>query len=461
MSSVGAGSSLAFLATAKRCEVAELEHLAVTAELVGIAGRLIHDLQRERGLTNLYLVGAGAGHAADRQAQIAACMGREQALRAWFARLDRTPGRQQGSARLFSRIAYVLQGLDALPRLRDAVSRGRWSTRRATAAYARMIAALLSLVFEAADSATDPDVSRLLVAMFHFSQGKEFAGLERALGAAMFASASAPSEDQMRLVHLIESQERCFAICEEFSSPPQRAALRLNETPETVAELERLRRCLLGAATEPLSQRDRVGAWFQCCSRRLDEMRRVEDLFADQLRDLCRARILAAQADLAAYGSYVAAGDSIGGEAPACEPRPLPAGSTSPAVEHVPFFDDPELPAIDASAASPDGSRLLGPRLERSVLDLVREQSQRLQAIRAELDEVRSALNERKVIERAKGLLMAHRHLSEDEAHRTMRQMAMNQNRRLIEVAQAVLTMADILPSDRHVRPIGPDHGPR
>ena len=45
----------------------------------------------------------------------------------------------------------------------------------------------------------------------------------------------------------------------------------------------------------------------------------------------------------------------------------------------------------------------------------------------------------------AKGLLMAHRQLSEEDAHKTMRQMAMNQNRRLIEVAEAVLAMAAVL----------------
>lgn len=59
---------------------------------------------------------------------------------------------------------------------------------------------------------------------------------------------------------------------------------------------------------------------------------------------------------------------------------------------------------------------------------------------------VRATLNERKVVERAKGLLMAHRHLTEAEAYKVLRQMAMNQNRRLLEVAEAVLTAADVLP---------------
>ncbi|HSH90312.1 MAG TPA: ANTAR domain-containing protein, partial [Ramlibacter sp.] len=81
-----------------------------------------------------------------------------------------------------------------------------------------------------------------------------------------------------------------------------------------------------------------------------------------------------------------------------------------------------------------------------SILGMVQEQSRRLQAMSDELDTVRSALNDRKLVERAKGLLMAHRQLSEDEAHKVLRTMAMNQNRRLVDVAEAVLTMAEVLP---------------
>jgi AmiR/NasT family two-component response regulator len=61
---------------------------------------------------------------------------------------------------------------------------------------------------------------------------------------------------------------------------------------------------------------------------------------------------------------------------------------------------------------------------------------------------VRASLNERKLVERAKGLLMAHRRLSEAEAHKMLRQTAMNQNRRLIDVAESVLSMAEYLPVD-------------
>ena len=66
-----------------------------------------------------------------------------------------------------------------------------------------------------------------------------------------------------------------------------------------------------------------------------------------------------------------------------------------------------------------------------------------------ELSTVRSSLNERKLIERAKGLLMARRNMGEEEAHKTLRQMAMNQKRRLVDVADALLTSADLLPSPK------------
>ena len=77
---------------------------------------------------------------------------------------------------------------------------------------------------------------------------------------------------------------------------------------------------------------------------------------------------------------------------------------------------------------------------------MVQEQSRRLQEMSDELDAVRTSLNERKVVERAKGLLMAHRQMTEDDAYKALRQMAMNQNRRIVDVAEAVLSLAEVLP---------------
>jgi two-component system, response regulator / RNA-binding antiterminator len=65
--------------------------------------------------------------------------------------------------------------------------------------------------------------------------------------------------------------------------------------------------------------------------------------------------------------------------------------------------------------------------------------------IRAELNAAQQKLAERKFVERAKGLLMKARGLSEDEAYHTLRRMAMERNRRMGDVAKSVIEMADLL----------------
>ncbi len=65
--------------------------------------------------------------------------------------------------------------------------------------------------------------------------------------------------------------------------------------------------------------------------------------------------------------------------------------------------------------------------------------------LRDELDRAKQELEDRKVIERAKGILMRERGLAEEEAYSLLRTAAMNENRRLAEVAQSVVTAARLL----------------
>ncbi len=412
-------SGLNFLVAAKRCEIAELQQLALTSALVNVSARLVHALQRERGLSNLYLGSQGTRFAEARAQQIDDSRGIEAELRACFDALDPESARLGHGARLFSRIAYVLHGLDALPALREQVQALRWDAPQATEAYVRLIAGLLAVVFEAADSAGDPEISRLLVALFNFMQGKEFAGQERAAGSALLASGRAQAPQQQRLLHLIESQERCLQVFGEFASPEVLALWSQTQAGAPLAELERMRRILGTAAHGATLDPGQCQAWFDRCSLRIDGMKAVEERLALDLLRLCEEKIAAARADLQA-----------------CLALSTPAPAAG---DPLSFFHDPAAPAMPAHG--------YGPQLERSILELVQEQALRLQTMGDELDTVRASLNERKLIERAKGLLMAHRQLSEDEAHKTMRQMAMNQNKRLIDVAEAVLAMAEVLPA--------------
>ena len=62
-----------------------------------------------------------------------------------------------------------------------------------------------------------------------------------------------------------------------------------------------------------------------------------------------------------------------------------------------------------------------------------------------ELEQARSELEDRKIIEQAKGILMRTRNLSEADAYALLRSTAMNQNRRMVDIAQSLVTAADLL----------------
>ncbi|HEY0268365.1 MAG: ANTAR domain-containing response regulator [Methylophilaceae bacterium] len=87
---------------------------------------------------------------------------------------------------------------------------------------------------------------------------------------------------------------------------------------------------------------------------------------------------------------------------------------------------------------------LAGDRL-RPIMDAAIARFEEFKSLRLELNEANSKLSERKVVEKAKGLLMKQRGISEDEAYGMLRNMAMKQNIRLATLAEQVVQAAKLL----------------
>jgi response regulator NasT len=80
-----------------------------------------------------------------------------------------------------------------------------------------------------------------------------------------------------------------------------------------------------------------------------------------------------------------------------------------------------------------------------AVLDIAQARFEMDQSLMQQIRQAESRLNERKVVERAKGLLMQLRNMSETEAYHAMRKIAMDRNIRIIDVAQKLLSMNELL----------------
>lgn len=119
------------------------------------------------------------------------------------------------------------------------------------------------------------------------------------------------------------------------------------------------------------------------------------------------------------------------------------------ALPTVMFVDRSDSESIRAAVQAGVSAYVVGglsPERVRPVLEVAIARFTEFQALRRELESARSSLEERKVIERAKGILMKRRGLGEDEAFKLLRKMAMDRKTRLATVARELVTAAELLP---------------
>lgn len=395
-----------FLHAAQLCRVRDLQQLAALSELVGHSSALVHSLQRERGASAIFLGSNGSQFATQVRSQAAESQRLELAVRSLLLRLEADIGRLNCAARFYTRVALALRALDAIAALRERVGALSLAPQDAINAFTEIIAALLALGFEVADIAAHPAISRALVALVSFVQGKEYAGQERATAGAAFSHGVFSPADRRRLQPLIAAQEQAFRLFAQYAEPAHVTAYKQIEAGAPMAAIRRLRSRAFDDADHeaPIAAAD---DWFGSTTQRIDAMKAVEDQMTVHLSALCTA--------LAASGE---------------EPAPVRAG---------PAIADAPVALLIATSGLEAGLDQLP---VRPILDLLQTQSRHLEDVSHQLEAARQALDERRTIDRAKGVLMKSRRLTEQQAYKLLRDTAMNQNKRIIEVAEAVLSMA-------------------
>jgi response regulator NasT len=81
----------------------------------------------------------------------------------------------------------------------------------------------------------------------------------------------------------------------------------------------------------------------------------------------------------------------------------------------------------------------------RPILEAAMARFEQYQALEAELHKTRDQLESRKKVDRAKGILMKERKLTEEEAYALLRKTAMAQNKKISEIAEVIISAVDLL----------------
>jgi AmiR/NasT family two-component response regulator len=413
-----------FMRSAQLCRARDLKQLFVLSELVKAISELIHALQKERGASSIFLGSNAANFSDVLEQRIASSSALEMAVRLRLEELESKLDALSCSARFYMRVGVALGALEYLPRIRTQVRSLTFAPKDAVKVFTDVIATLLAVGFEAADIAADPDTSRALIALVYFAQGKEYAGQERAVGGAAWSLQRFDSQDHERLRRLEAAQQRAFQVFTRFADGTQVEALNRVELSNNTAALKKMRTAVLEAAG-PEPPAISAAQWYEVSTQRIDDLKSIENAVTADLERICTAKLAQIQS-------------STRGQPIHEETRSAPLAM---------LITDQASPDSLLSLATGVGFRTDDalPKPLHTIMDVVEAQSRRIDDINAQLETARQALIERKAIERAKGILMSSRRLSEKDAYTLIRQTAMNQNKRIIEVAEAILSMADLL----------------
>jgi len=423
-----------FILRARQLDLQAMQHLAARVSLVEVIGQLVHALQWERGATSIYLASGGQRFEAERDGAVTTSNAAEATLKQAFAlQLQANNG---ASSQMMAMMGWVRLDLDNLVALRAAIAQKAPRAGDAVGAFSRVIAGLIELVFQLADGATDPATSRLLVALVHLFQVKEEAGQERAVGAHLLASGVCTEMEQQRFIHLIDAQERAAEVLLAFVDADVRPLWDNTHSSANMAQLERLRRNLCMAKVGQTLDASQSKTWFDVSSTRIADLRDVEMALEQRLQASCAASIALAQQELA---------DSTG-----LVKRLLQNPSSHAQAVHRYYSEEGQPASVpvltkatpgqtNGAASSNEASSMVA-----SLKDLLQKQSSKLAQTEQELLKAKQAINERKVIERAKGALMQRLGMTEDAAYRALQKAAMDHNKRLLDVAEATLTLSDM-----------------
>lgn len=419
-----------FLLAAKHAEINVLEQLSSNCRIVIAVHELIHEIQKERGASNIFLASNGQRYFSERSQYVANSELAESTLKSQLKSLYLNNAMSSLNPRLLSSISLALQATDHLPQLREQVLQLDISPLESTRAYSRLVASLLTVIFEAADIASDPTITRLLVALFNFMQAKEYAGQERAWGAIGFAETHFDARLCTKLEALQQAQSHHFDIFIEFADKAQKSALATLHQSKAAVDVMQLRNMISQLSDGSPIASEISEVWFDVATRRIDAMQSIEALLTDALSKQASNKVTDAKHELANHQKLIEKFN----------------------VEHknegspLTLLFDPSMPGLVEGDHGTSSNTLDGQRsalsAHRSFYDLLRSQAQHIEDMERELDEAKRAIVEQKTVSRAKLVIMEKFNVSENNAYRRLQKQAMSENTTIVSIAAKVVAIA-------------------
>jgi len=258
----------------------EMGALQTLADLAPDISAVVHELQKERGTSAVYIGSKGKKFAEQLPQQhkdtSTAITALETALKTFNARAF--------SEALSTKLETSLGALSKLKASRDGVTSFNLTVPQMAKYYTGTIAKLLSIVEEMGVISTNAHVTKTITAYTSFLQAKERAGQERAMGGAGFGAGKFAPPIYRRLVELIAEQNVLLFTFDVYASDAQRAALIDIVKGDDVDEVNRMRKVAVNSLYTGTTEAIEGPYWFKTITSKIDKLKQVEDVISTDLK---------------------------------------------------------------------------------------------------------------------------------------------------------------------------------
>ncbi len=258
--------------------VSNLRTMQTLSELAVKSSALIHEAQKERGMSAGFLGSQGTKFVAELPKQRELTDQKAAALTTLLGQLDAS----QFSPQLKSTLDGSVGQLAKMGDMRKQVSALQAKPKESFDYYSSLIGGLLDVISQISKSSKNDEVARATTAYLMFLNGKEQAGRERATLSGVFAASHFQPEIYRRFISLVSVQASYFSLFTSFAESGAVEFYRQKMAGPYTAEVDEMRQIAMDKAIEGEFGVEPT-RWFGSITRKIDAMKEVEDRLSNDL----------------------------------------------------------------------------------------------------------------------------------------------------------------------------------
>ncbi len=277
--------------TTNQSELVELMEVSVAAS------NLVHELQKERGASAGFTNSKGRKFADVLTKQRKDTNVKREALKVTLARVNTD---QFGDA-YTSQLNAALKELERVEDVRKQISALKLPLSKVVGYYTNMNAGFLGITEKAFFVAQDPSLLRDVSSYLYFTQSKERAGIERAVGSAGFAGGwSAALINKYRGLILV--QDTYMNVFRAYATAEEKAFYNKKIADKSFAEVQKMRGQAFKIASSDVSAKQvDAGLWFKTITQKINVLKEIENYLAQNVTDLAAKGVMEAETQRNSY----------------------------------------------------------------------------------------------------------------------------------------------------------------